>query len=1134
MNTDTDEILDLTRPGIVEASAGAGKTFNIAEIYLALLCGRKFYSPTGNVPAGGGDAESAPGVREIVVVTFTEPATAELSARLRERIRKAITEPEKEKIPLSEKELIRLRLAEAEFDDAKISTIHGFCNSILHEFGFECGMPLNAELCGDIGEERERFARRFILREKLAGRESPLIEDKEKGEDISSLADKLSTLINEMEQVPGLKFAAESASADWDFMKSRADYVRQAFDEWQKFRAEADTISYNEMLTRLLHALEKETSGPRLAKKISARRRVALVDEFQDTDPVQWEIFDKIFVENGLPFFCIGDPKQAIYKFRGGDVETYKKARTRIAEISKGNRLTLKYNWRSSPEMIAAFNEIFSKDAKIEPVVAEKKNKTETNVKISGFLEYSDASAAPRDGVEPPTADSPAIFVRIGGYGARAKLAQAGVQQAVCDDVEALVKTQNVRPSKIAILVRDNKSATMIRSMLARLGVPATTTATSSVLADTEAADFESLMEAILSPRDTAKVRKAALTSFFGDKFRKAVLTQQTAGAEAAELEEFQKTLHEQRTNWEKNGFAAAFAEIANKFDCYEILANSENPKRKITNVRHLSEIINDWERRKNLTPSALAKYFAEQRSRPNKDDKQQSLRAETDSDAVQIQTIHKSKGLEYDIVFLPDLWNHSLDNTRKPPYFVRRGTTLYIKGDRGFKEALVEDRAQTDAAQFYVALTRAVSACVLYHEATTTYYGKPLVSYANSLLAAGDYLYPNEKSPSPHVVVLNSQCELPPIPTSDKVATIARDCCEAKSVAEREKILATVEKRTKNDAFGFFSFTRILGSHNNPATDNNDDENSLAETHAEDKPPENSTFPDDDGGGNNPATTDNNGGDNNATTTTLAGEAHHKAEEKTYHKPGWFDLPAGTYFGSLVHGILEKVNFKTQENLGDLAKNAAQQLTRNGKNPSEIEKKLRAMVVETLGLEICDGAKLSDVDSEKDCVHEMEFLFPAADKKNLCPKLDKVFTEFGGIYERTAERHWRDNSGSHLNIDGFMHGFIDLVARVGERFFIADWKTNRIVARNSRQTTISEADLANEIVANGYALQWMVYAVALRKFLKKIYGDAYDHNKHFGGILYVFVRWGAIYRDASITEEMLDKLEDILSAPQL
>lgn len=1052
-------ILDLTRPGIIEASAGTGKTYSIAAIYLALLCGHERYTIRPAADFEPGYNANPPSVKEILVVTFTEAATNELSERLQKRIREAL----KQELPPDADEQAkairqRLRLADAEFDEAAISTIHGFCMRILRDFSFECGLPPSLLPAESISEEMKRFAARFHTREILTG--NTRIEALE-SKDIQKILETLA-------KNPDCPVRPDNGNED----DLRLYVATRGIQAWTEERKKSEQLSFDEVLLRLRDALRQ---NPQLADKIAARYRVALVDEFQDTDPVQWEIFKLIFIRKNRPLFCVGDPKQAIYAFRGGDIRTYNQARNEILRISENNCLSLTTNWRSTPEMIEAFNELFRSDDKIGDL---------DGANVGKNLRYRDAVPAP---TEQPPADGAAIFLRTGFEGNKDTCIKTVTQKAV-EDIRTLVAEHGVPPEAIAVLVQRNEEAALFLNELTKAGIPAAMSATGSVLKTDEAKSLQSLLEAVIDPRRSATVARAALCEYFGTSFFGAI-SQTDADAEE-KLNALREKLVEAQKIWKHKGLPAAFSFLDHNYGIRARLAELNQASKRLINTAHLLELLQNEAHTRRLSPQALLKRFSEMINAPRDNAEAEALRINTDRPAVTIMTIHKSKGLQFEIVFLPHLWSEDLAFDSRKAVSVRREdasgkseTLLRTKENDGdfAREAIKED-AKTKAGLAYVAFTRAKRACVVYHtDKATVAVGrskKLIVSYLSKILAAAGIFGGNAETPPPRrwqVLALDEA--IPPIKFEPSESPCTRNSPQFLPGPGFSK-----------DNWGIFSFSRIIGDHSDtlPATVENETENSERDIDEE---------------------------------TPLY---------EIFQAPEYCDLPAGRQFGTLVHAVFEEVDFRTKHNLDALIERYRERFPR-WLDDESARRKFRKLFEDTLELPV-DGenAKLSRIDSTRDTLRELEFLFSAKKSDNLYAALNNVFNTWGGIYKRTADFHWANGDAGTLPIDGLMHGYIDLVARANGRYYIADWKTNRIAPPGVTQ--ISRQNLEDEIVESGYALQWAIYAVALRKYLRSVMGDAYSSEKHFGGIAYFFVRWNTAFYDTAWTDDRLDALENILT----
>lgn len=1114
--------LDLTRPGIIEASAGTGKTFAIAEIFLAILRGKKTFphgGETGGDRGGGNGAENsaAPRVSELLVVTFTEAATAELRARLRKRIRDAKSES-----GLAESERLALSLADAEFDEASIFTIHGFCLRVLKEFGIT---PRAGEIISSPADELSRFAARWRARKIAAGEKIFF--------DVG--VEEIRAVLNPFLQNPEIVPVRPKAEDERGNALFRA--AEEALPEWRALRGNAENISYGELLLELRDAL-RETPG--LAAKIAARFRVAVVDEFQDTDPVQWEIFRRIFAENARPIFCVGDPKQAIYEFRGGDVRTYRRARGEILRAGGGNALTLGENWRSEPETIAAFNELFSADAEIsgELDVGAAKTPRKIRAALAGALEYAPV-AFPRSKADALGAEElaarerrPAAVLRISAPAGAKDAAAAQIEKRLVADVADLVRNCGVPARDVAVLVCDNEEANRCRAALSAAGISAATTARGNVLCRPIASAFEDLLRAMLRPQDSALFRRAALSPFFAGTALRDFGSEENRRETDAAREAFA----EARERWTREGFLPAFRALSERLRLMENISALPQAKTLSTDVAHLAELLHAKERRTGTSPRALADAFGAMiaSADPADDADELQLRADDDGDAVRILTAHKSKGLEFEVVLVPSLWKKSLISS-KPPAFTKcageNGETRLLfdaaatkkeKSD-AFLRAAAENACANAACLFYVALTRARRRLVVYH-APQIPKGALWNSYQKLIFEAAGVFSENAEKALPHWKIIGADEPLPeeafPRRNAD-AATAAR----ARNAPDGVRLLAPEEarrrfaraenalKRIARDAEGVFSFSRIIRDSESDETARREDDESPNAPGGEEE------FPADD----------------------AEESAGTRAEDRgeSFPRTRFFDLPAGPEFGTIVHLAFEKTDFRSRENLPELSAALLPQLPEwSGAADAErksMREKFSALVESNLALPLTDeNFRLEDL-GENDAVREMEFHFPLRRSRNLRAELFRIFESWGGVYAETARRHWSANPQGEktaLNVGGMMTGVIDLAFRANGHCFILDWKTNAVAPRSvPADFRLPRAAVREEIIKHGYALQWAIYAVALKKFLERSLGGNFDWNRDFGGVIYLFVRWNAPFVETeTLTAKRLAELEEILN----
>jgi exodeoxyribonuclease V beta subunit len=513
-------------------------------------------------------------------------------------------------------------------------------------------------------------------------------------------------------------FDALAAARQQVALMLRRELLDNLRAELDKRLQQMNVLSFDDLIGRLAEALQTE-KGALLGRQLRHDFAVALIDEFQDTDANQWLIFSSIFAPVSEPepsarpyLYLIGDPKQAIYKFRGADIYSYLGAQQQAQ-----HRFTLGKNWRSHPHLVAAVNALFSRkqaflldDLTFKPVQAAKTAE-------AGALQLDGAALAPMMLWQLPESAS------NNGYWTAGKAATA-ITQAVVDEVLALLAhayrfvpgEQPVQPKDLAILVRTNGQARDYQAALREAGVPAVINNTASVFATTEAADLYTLLQAVANPGDTGLLKQALTLSWLG--LDGAALYQLINNE--TELDHWLSRFSGYYQDWQTGGLMPMLTTVLEHEQVRQHIATHLLAERQLTNLQQLIELLQqavldehlginktlDW------LKAAIAK--AETGS-----DENTQLRLESDDDAVKIVTMHRSKGLEYPIVFCPCLWQ---DNDRlhseKHLLTCHSGGTMQVDlGSEQFEkhreQAKHEERAE-DLRVLYVAVTRAKARCYL------------------------------------------------------------------------------------------------------------------------------------------------------------------------------------------------------------------------------------------------------------------------------------------------------------------------------------------------------------------------------------------------------------------------------------
>lgn len=1120
---------------LVEANAGTGKTYSIVSLYLRLLV----------------EAEMA--VDGILVVSFTEAATAELKQRIRERVaalrlayETGSSDEEFERAMLArctdrERAARLLTRALQSFDEAAIYTIHGFCQRLLADTGFETGtlaefeiLPddtlLRRQLIDDFWREQTRegtdawlawlaqhsgptkLATELIdhlaqpLQERLApdaprdcgpGEQSfaalepqlrrewithrealaALLADDalHKGKYRNALARIVAAADRWAEgsiAVSGNKDLLKLGSATlaqstnagrttpehpfFDRMQalldtaadlqqcyeSRLALMRRRLLDWAdtelpRRKRERGVRAFDDLLNDVHAALQERGA----ALRNSVRYRAALIDEFQDTDPVQFAIFDQLFATAGKPLFLVGDPKQAIYSFRNADIFAYLQARR---HARRSTRLT--DNYRSTPELVAAVNELFTRVPR--PFMLEE-------------IDYARSHAArDADGLTLDGAPLPALlFWRIGDdevratNAARTEIAATTASEIVrmltLGDTGRLRKGEGppVQPRDIAVLVRSHGEGDLVRAALADRGVAAVQRTTRNVFGTAEAAELLHVLRAVARPGSAGAVRAALATDLLGHSAAKIAELAGDGRAWQTELDRFAGYA----AHWRESGYASMQRRLMRDFGIAERLLGWFRGRRRLTNLLHLEDLLQREAAATHAHPEALLLWMKAQCEDVKRDgsngNEQALLRLESDENLVRIMTIHFAKGLQFPIVFAPFLFAKV-----KPP----SGPVVAFHGDNDERaldlgtaqldehkgRRLEEDRAE-QLRLVYVALTRAQLHCV-------TAWGRIKGTDMSALAwllhsTAGD-----DHNSVAQRLRRASQAELfePLTNLADELVSVMPLPEAHEQRYETASVATTLRPRkpVRQPGAGWrvSSFSAIARAQ-------------------PEQPRDYDALP-------------------TAAAEPAVGDAI-------------FGFPRGARAGRAMHTLFERIDFAADAQA--FLPVAAAVLHEHGYEQAQAPV-LAQMAGDVLAtpLNSDDTFRLRDVDGPQR-VSEMEFYFPmtAVDAAAVREALG-AYGAGGPIAQRLTSLEFRLTNG-------FMRGFIDLVAEYEGRYYVLDYKSNWM------GPTLEDyrADrLSAEIARHDYHLQYLLYAVALQRHLRSVLAD-YDYDTHMGGVRYLFLR---------------------------
>ncbi|HET9835679.1 MAG TPA: UvrD-helicase domain-containing protein [Rhodanobacteraceae bacterium] len=1177
--------LDLPLSGVrlVEASAGTGKTFTIATLYLRLVLETHPVLERSLKP------------EEIVVATFTRAATAELAMRLRKRLRVAagilrsedparVREEDDGETQATRAVIVqalgkvaadtlasRAREAELAMDTAVIGTLHSFCNRVLGEFGFETGRApgepelledaralqqeivedfwrtcstdagaarllaetwrtpdaLAAQVCdprwrgrtvGNAGElqaatqdasaqREETLSQLDAIRNAIAGwadaglqaadaelaacinhkgaRDSrsrglrelhawartgiaPDLLSTAARKAVDGFAANVLSDMKSCKRLPQGPVFAAVADLDANIKSlesldhaSRAQLLLQArafLDRELPARMKAlGVLGYDQAVDELATALDDPQRGARAVRAIRECWPVALVDEFQDTDPQQWKILKTLFAHERGGLVLVGDPKQAIYGFRGGDVHAWLMAK----DSAQGAPLRLDESQRAGAGVNKAINALFSRDgAFVEAGITHEDVHPAPRVAQRALL----VDGQPAPGLQVWQLPSTGITNKDGSTRAWNKGdAQSQIEAAcVAQIIEWLEGASRGRVSlrdgdggtrelcarDIAVLVNSNREARSMQRALSRAGVPAASCLRASVYASEEAADLRLLLEALRDPADATRARAARASWLVGDDAPAIART----CSEGAMLDALLTETGEWAALVQRRGPLPLLHHlIARAAPRLRALPGGD---RRVANYLQLAELLQD-DYAACFGIDDLCDLYARalRESAADTDADAVRLRLDTDAQAVQIATVHAAKGLEYGVVLLPCAASgYSPNGNGKKP-----ALTWYHEGDkacvavgngiaadiqtRARREALAED-----VRKFYVGVTRARAACVLpwgcvrQADETALHWllhaagREPPLGFDET--TCGQVLDELVARGAGHIAVS-------PLPSAS-AKRLSKPKARATEIKPAE-FQGTLERDWRTWSFSRLVRGEARGNESDPAPGNGDAPVVVMEAPRQRAP-----------------------------------------------------ILAGARFGTAVHAALEHADFDAWRDEGGIPEAQRDLIVRSLRAqglPEPGTVSLERAVAQVgdcmrgaLNVPLACGARLCDVAPEMRRA-EMDFHLRLAPSR-----VDALFA----LLHKHGYQHGRSGFGV-ARLHGMLTGVMDLVFEHHGRYHLVDYKTNLLPAY--------DVDALREAVAaHDYDLQYLLYVLALHRWLRQVL-PGYDYDTHIGDVYYLFVR---------------------------
>jgi exodeoxyribonuclease V beta subunit len=1050
---------DAASTTVLEASAGTGKTFTLAGLVTRYV------------------AEGAAELDQMLLITFSRAASQELRDRVRRQMTEAAAAFDDPSL-VGDNQLVaylldgtddersarkqRLRDALAGFDAATIATTHQFCQLVLKSLGVAGDSDSRVTLVESLAELVTEVVDDLYLAHFGQQRDAPDL----------TYSDALK-LAREVVGNPATELRPLDPPPD-----SRAAvclrFAKDVLAELETRKRRLGILGYDDLLTRLAAALDAEHSPARI--RMHQRWPIVMVDEFQDTDPVQWRVIDRAFSGRST-VILIGDPKQAIYAFRGGDIVTYLNA----AETA-GAKKTLGTNWRSDSVLVDSLQAVLRGAELGDPAIVVHD--------VEAANQGSRLAGTPSDEPFRLRVVRRETFGRRGTQNVPINEFRQHIGKDLGNDIGALLASgatfagKPVRAGDVAVIVERHKDARLCQLALGRAGIASVYTGDSDIFASEAADDWLCLLEAFDQPHRAGVVRAAAATMFFGKSAQNLV-----DGGDAL-TDQIAETLREWAGHARERGVAAIF-EAAQLRGMSDRVLSWRDGERHMTDLAHVTQLLQDAAHREHFTLPALRDWL-----RAERDDHggsgERNRRLDSDAAAVQIMTVWASKGLQYPIVYLPFAFNRWVPDPDLILFHDGPTRCLHIggKASRDYPEVEKvgrEESAGDDSRLTYVAMTRA--------QAQVVAWWAPANDEPNGGLSR------LLRGRRPGESVVPNRCVPSKINDDDALARLQEWAAVGGPVLE-QSVLTPVAPPPAESAP-----KHLDARHFHRSVDTTWRRTSysglirVAETSGVSSEPEVVAL--DDEVGDLPLLQPSTG---RQVPSPMA------------------DLPKGAKFGTLVHAVLETAD----PFAADLTAELEAQVREHsvwwpvGVPAPELATALVPMHDTPLGPLAAD-LTLRQI-GLRDRLRELDFEFPLAggDLGAAAPRIH--LRDVGRLVAEHlpaddplaayAERLRSDALGNQP-LRGYLNGSIDAVLRIpdgsvpgGHRYVVVDYKSNWLGDGDGSLTSADyeRARLVEAMLHSDYPLQALLYSVVLHRFLRWRQ-PGYEPGRHLGGVLYLFVR---------------------------
>ena len=1005
---------------VLEASAGTGKTFALASLVTRYV------------------AEGVATLDQMLLITFSRAATQELRDRVRRQLVEAAAaeeQPDRRR---------RLRDALAAFDAATIATTHQFCQLVLRSLGVAGDTDSGVTLVESLDELVTEIVDDLYLRHFGREREDPLL----------AYADAL-RLAREVVNKPATELRPKDPDPD-----SRAaicvSFAKDVVAELEIRKRRRGILGYDDLLSRLAAALAADDSPAQV--RMYQRWPIVLVDEFQDTDPVQWKVIDRAFTGRST-LILIGDPKQAIYSFRGGDIVTYLDA-----AATAGVQKTLRTNWRSDGELVRRLQVVLKGAELGDPrIIVHDVDAHHAGSRLKGAGEPFRLRVVRRE--------------TLGRSGTRALLIgdlRSHIPRDMAADIGNLLTSgatfdgQPVCAGDIAVIVEKHVDARACYEALCEAGIPAVYTGDSDIFGSDAAEDWLCLLEAFDQPHRPGMVRAAAATMFFGETAESLVAGGDNLTDRVAE------TLREWAGHARERGVAAIF-EAAQLNGMGDRVLSWQGGERLMTDLSHVTQLLQEAAHREHFSLPALRDWLRAQRDERS-GATERARRLDNDAAAVQVMTVFAAKGLEFPVVYLPFAFNRHVRDPELVLYHEGDTRCLHIGGpDSPDYNAVVKlgraEDASDDSRLMYVALTRAKSQVVAWWAPSND---EPNGGLSRLLRGRrpGEAEVPNSAQPAK-------------VSDDDAMARL-REWEAAGGPVIEDSVLAPMPALP-----GEVPATDLDVRHFHRGIDTSWRRTSYsglirdAESTPVSSEPEVVELDDE------------------------VAEIPLVSSTARDHVPSpMADLPSGAKFGTLVHAVLETAD----PFAADLAAELEAQIREHSVWwPVDVEPEVLAAAMvpmhDTPLGPLADGLTLRQI-GLRDRMREMDFEFPLGGGhlrevgelvREHLPKDDPLASY--------ADRLTGAALGGQP-LKGYLSGSVDVVLRIGDRYVVVDYKTNWLgdPARPLTAADYAQPRLVEAMLHSDYPLQALLYSVVLHRFLRWRL-PAYEPQTHLGGVMYLFLR---------------------------